>query len=338
MHPVLAAAAAGDNAALAELLAADPTAVVHVRDAETQGSPLHYAARGGHLATVQQLVTTHRHPWNEVDARHETAAEWARARGHAHVWDWLRDEGVRAEMLLALLESRDDDADDDDDDAGGRAKGKAAAAYLRKKLVYTDGLLVDEDGNGVMMGWETPLMKRHAEVIAPAPGLSVLNVGFGLGIIDSFLQERAPRKHTIIEAHPDVYAKMIADGWDKKPNVRILFGRWQDVADQLEAYDGVFFDTFGEDYDALREFHELLPNILNQEGVYSYFNGLAGSNPFFHEVACAVCDADLRELGIETQTEQIEMGTLGDDVWAGVARKYWTLPIYNLPTCRFIDE
>ncbi|KAJ3019636.1 UNVERIFIED_CONTAM: hypothetical protein HDU68_010578, partial [Siphonaria sp. JEL0065] len=175
----------------------------------------------------------------------------------------------------------------------------------------------------------------HAQVIAPTPGKSLLNVGFGLGIIDTYLQNRAPSKHTIIEAHPDVYAYMIEKGWDKKEGVRILFGRWQDVVDQLEVYDGIFFDTFGEDYDALKEFHELLPNILAEDGIYSYFNGLAGSNPFFHEVSCAIAESDLQDMGISTTIEKINMETLGDEVWQGVSRKYWTLPIYNLPTCRF---
>jgi hypothetical protein len=34
-----------------------------------------------------------------------------------------------------------------------------------------------------------------------------------------------------------------AAGWDKKPGVRIVFGRWQDVLPQLRTYDGIFFDT-----------------------------------------------------------------------------------------------
>lgn len=39
-----------------------------------------------------------------------------------------------------------------------------------------------------MMGWETPLMERHAAVIC-ANGGAVLNVGFGLGIVDGFIQQ-----------------------------------------------------------------------------------------------------------------------------------------------------
>jgi protein arginine N-methyltransferase 2 len=59
------------------------------------------------------------------------------------------------------------------------------------------------------------------------------------------LQGYQPASHTIIEAHPDVHAHMLAQGWDKKPGVRILFGRWQDVLPQLggSSYDGIFFDT-----------------------------------------------------------------------------------------------
>jgi protein arginine N-methyltransferase 2 len=90
-----------------------------------------------------------------------------------------------------------------------------------------------------------------------------------------------------------------------------------------------------EYYDDLKEFHELVPNILREDGVYSYFNGLAGSNLFFHAVSCAIADADLSEMGIKTETEEIKMEELGDDVWDGVRRKYWTLPIYRLPICRF---
>lgn len=39
-----------------------------------------------------------------------------------------------------------------------------------------------------MMGWETPLMERHAAIICAAGG-DVLNVGFGMGIIDGFIQQ-----------------------------------------------------------------------------------------------------------------------------------------------------
>jgi hypothetical protein len=111
---------------------------------------------------------------------------------------------------------------------------------------------------------------------AASGGRSVLNVGFGMGIIDGALQKRMQQhpgcRHTIIEAHPAVYEKMLQDGWGSKEGVTILFGRWQDVlklpdhqnpdaADATVAnssekksaaakwdgrpFDGVFFDTYG---------------------------------------------------------------------------------------------
>jgi hypothetical protein len=39
-----------------------------------------------------------------------------------------------------------------------------------------------------MMGWEAPLMEQHARVICGPGGGHYLNVGFGLGIIDSCIQ------------------------------------------------------------------------------------------------------------------------------------------------------
>lgn len=100
------------------------------------------------------------------------------------------------------------------------------------------------------------------------------------GIIDSAIQRRGCRSHTIIEAHPDVLRKMEAEGWmDKcvrrypgdrnrhrlsqnrnnqtqhathRPNVHVEQGRWQDVVARLVAagkkFDAIFFDTYAEHY------------------------------------------------------------------------------------------
>jgi protein arginine N-methyltransferase 2 len=177
-------------------------------------------------------------------------------------------------------------------------------------------------------------MKAHMLAITlNEPGKRVLNVGFGLGLIDGYISQGYPAKHTIIEAHPDVYKKMIKDGWDKKAT--IIFGRWQEVLDQLECYDAIFFDTFGEFYDDLKEFHEILPNILDENGVYSFFNGLAGTNPFFHDVACQIAELDLQEMGFKVEWQVIDMEALGDDVWKDIKRAYWSLPQYRLPTITF---
>ena len=66
------------------------------------------------------------------------------------------------------------------------------------------------------------------------------------------IQSRHPKSHTIIEAHPDVHRRMLQQGWDRRPGVRIIFARWQDCLDELTDYDGIFFDTFSEHYEDLR--------------------------------------------------------------------------------------
>ena len=104
---------------------------------------------------------------------------------------------------------------------------------------------MDDENRGVMMQWEEPLMEAHAQLLCQSKG-DVLNIGFGMGYIDTAIQKYPVKSHTIIEAHPQVYKKMIADGWDKKPNVKIVFGRWQDVIGDLGTFDSVFFDTFDD--------------------------------------------------------------------------------------------
>ena len=39
-----------------------------------------------------------------------------------------------------------------------------------------------------MMGWEAPLMVHHAAVICAGGGRDVMNVGFGLGLVDQAIQ------------------------------------------------------------------------------------------------------------------------------------------------------
>ena len=45
---------------------------------------------------------------------------------------------------------------------------------------------------------------------------------------------------------------MLRRGWGNKLNVTVLFGRWQDVAEQLGQYDGIFFDTYSEHYEHMQ--------------------------------------------------------------------------------------
>lgn len=143
-------------------------------------------------------------------------------------------------------------------------------SYMKQKLTYTDdGRLLDPFGRAVMMDWEEPIMKHQAHTVASNGG-DVLNVGFGLGLVDGFIQSYSPKTHWIIEGHPDVQRKMIEDGWLKKPNVRCIFSKWQDVIHHLPKFDGIYWDTWDEEP---YEFFEALPKLLkNQSSIFSFFN------------------------------------------------------------------
>lgn len=185
-----------------------------------------------------------------------------------------------------------------------------------------------------MMGWEEPLMKVHAEAIAPEPGRSVLNIGFGLGLVDGFLQERLPSKHTIVEAHPDVYAEMCKRGWPEKKGVHIVRGRWEDVMEEVIAggpYDGVFFDTYNEAYGDMLDFFKVLPRLLKPGARFSFFNGLSDSNIFSHAISSRVAQIDLANLGLATLFRPYEIGAISQETWKPVFNQYWNLETYYVP-------
>ncbi|RKP11375.1 S-adenosyl-L-methionine-dependent methyltransferase [Piptocephalis cylindrospora] len=307
------------------------TYVTYQRE-EDGDTALHAACRIGSTGCARALLRAG-HPWNAMNRSGVTAAEVAKASGHQDLWELIVEEGVRVEMIMGLLGRKNEKEKEE----GGKVIPNQE--YLEQPLTYTEDRLVDADGLGVMLGWEEPLMRRHAEILCPRPGLDVLNVGFGLGLIDEHLQRFKPRTHTIIEAHPDVYRHMLDKGWDKRPGVRILHGRWQDVLPQLagEDFDGIYFDTYGEYYADMREWHEEVTNLLRPDGIYSFFNGLAATNPVFHEVSCRLAETELRGMGLATTWESMPMDPEEQEEknWGGLNGRYWTLKEYRLPTCRF---
>ena len=309
---------------------------LRLEDSQDGNSLLHIAAKTGNLEAFKTLLREAKIPWNIVNTKGISVGEVAKLNGHEDVYEFLVHEGVRTEIMLTIMGERvvEDGTHIMSNEPGVLPPN---SEYLQRHLIFSEGRLLDSDGNAVMMGWEEPLMKLHAAVICPKEGLHILNIGFGLGIFDQLIQDRQPASHTIIEAHPDVYKHMIDNGWDSKPGVRIIHARWQDALPKLnQIYDGIFFDTFGEYIDDMKQFHEHLPNILSDEnGIYSFFNGLCGTNPFFHDVSCQIVELDLLEMGLRTSFEDVDVETLGDDVWRNVKRAYWSLPVYRLPTVVF---
>ena len=309
----------GEDVVLAKTSNSSKTALMHA--CETHGN-----------VDVVQLLLSSGAPWNDVDDDGHCAGEYA-AQKYPQLASLLMDYGVEVELQLGQQM---------------RAKGEyeTDTSYLSEKLKYDDeDRLLDEQGDAVMMKWETPLMKLHARKICDVEhgkesDAVVLNVGFGLGIIDGFIQELKPKTHVIIEVHPDVYAHMKRTGWDDKENVIIKFGRWQDVIDDLAkeyAFTGAFFDTYGETYNEIREFHEHLPKLFQKskdEGkrcVYSYFNGFCPDNVFFHMVYNKLIAKELKDMtGMLTTFEPVRVDKID---WKGVTGhgKYWEMETYFLP-------
>ena len=167
--------------------------------------------------------------------------------------------------------------------------------YIQQILTYTeDGRLMDETGQAVMMEWERPIMEQAAQVITRNGG-RVLNVGFGMGIIDTEIEKYPITEHWIIEPHLDVYTKMLNDGWHLKPHVTILYGDWQYYMKFLHEFDGIYIDTWDEQ---IWDFLKNTPNMLKKGGVLSFFNNPRGDEKGLHmsqeeyDILSPICQID----------------------------------------------
>ncbi|KAJ6320991.1 hypothetical protein OIU78_016230 [Salix suchowensis] len=262
-------------------------------------TPLMHAAKHGHAAIVKDLLVAGA-PWNALSPSNISAGDFAMEAGQQDAFETLLNAGIQSELILGTI--------------------------ARK----------EKSGSGF---GENYLEDRHTQRRFSSGGGHILNIGFGMGLVDAAIQQYNPVMHTIVEAHPEVYERMIRSGWGEKDNVKIVFGRWQDVLSQLGTYDGIFFDTYGEYYEDLREFHQHLPALLKPGGIYSFFNGLCGGNAFFHVVYCNLVSLEMQHLGYSTQLIPLPVkDCLGEEVWQGVRHKYWQLDTYYLPVCQSIED
>ncbi|KAI1075718.1 arginine N-methyltransferase 2 [Whalleya microplaca] len=230
--------------------------------------------------------------------------------------------------------------------------------YLRADLTYSGGKLVDSSQNGVMMSWETSIMRASVDVLLPgsAPGKRILNIGFGMGIIDGMFAETQPAKHHIIEAHPAVLEHIngpdckFGKEWEASGPTegayKVHAGKWQEVLPKLveagEIYDAIYFDTFGEDYSQLRMFFtEYIPGILEDDGIFGFFNGLGADRKLCYDVYTQVVEMHLSDAGMDVEWKELDVNMKdlekeGVGEWQGVKRRYWTLNKYRLPICTLL--
>jgi protein arginine N-methyltransferase 2 len=264
--------------------------------------------------------------WNDLNKEDETPGCIALRLGQKKIYDMMVEAGVRAEMLFAKMEALGlvhngvvVDADEEEEEEEEARDEQPAAkkqkvdedvakeiqevvdervlddvsldnkAYIKSQLRYKPGILLDESDNAVMMDWETEIMQRHAETLIPKPGLRTMNVGHGMGIVDTAILTHNPAMHHIVEAHPQVHQRLREQGWYDKPNVTIHEGRWQDVLPKLVeqgvVLDAIYYDTFAEDYKALKEFFsEYVIQLLDPAGRFGWYNGLGADRQICYDV------------------------------------------------------
>ncbi|KAG6819583.1 hypothetical protein H0H93_010509 [Arthromyces matolae] len=327
-------------------------------------SPLHAAAYMQNPELVKMLIDRGA-VWNAVDNLQFTAGDISLSFNDEVSYTLIRNAGIRSgecprllshsskELLLSLLASKSSIANpttlllkESDSSATGSTQ-----AFLSSKLTYVKDdhgqdiclLKVGAEDVGVMMGWERDIMQRTVHALCnnhpSTENLKVLNIGFGLGIIDTLFQSlpTKPAQHVIVEPHPDVLRFMKEQGWYEKPGVTILEGKWQDHLDSdiilgVGGFDIVYTDTFSEDYSDLRQFFESLPDLLaGPESRMSFFNGLGATNALFYDVYSHIAELHLAEVGIDVDWFDIDVSSKGgDDRW-GESRNYFSLPLYFLP-------
>jgi protein arginine N-methyltransferase 2 len=281
---------------------------------------------GDNAVQTVELLLQNGAIWNDLNKEDETPGCIALRLGQKNIYDMMVEAGVRAEMLFAKMAAlglgddageQEEGEDDIKEEQPAAKKQKVSEeevqkiqevveeqilddvsldnrAYLKSQLRYKPGILLDESDNAVMMDWETQIMQRHAETLIPKSGLRVMNVGHGMGIVDTAIQTHDPAEHHIIEAHPQVHQRLREQGWYDKPNVHIHEGRWQEILPKLVeqgvVLDAIYYDTFAEDYAALREFFaEYVIQLLAKDGKFGWYNGLGADRQICYDVYTKVC-------------------------------------------------
>jgi len=154
-------------------------------------------------------------------------------------------------------------------------------AYINENLTFeSNKIYYTEEGVEfeVMMSWENPLMSASAAYVCRGGG-DILEIGFGMGISAGYMHSHSISSHTIIENHSEIIPK--AQAWASgKSNVTIITGSWYDVKDSLSTYDGVFYDTFGDD--DMIYFSSSLSSLVKKGGVATWWNNLEEENNFYN--------------------------------------------------------
>lgn len=133
------------------------------------------------------------------------------------------------------------------------------------RIYYIDNHGVEQDVMGV---WEHPLMSASAAYITENGG-DILEIGFGMGLSAGYMHSHSISSHTVVEIHPDIIPKALE--WAaEKPNVTVITGSWYDNLDILSTYDGILYDTYGDEH--VQYFSASLAGLAKVGAKTTWFN------------------------------------------------------------------
>ena len=151
-------------------------------------------------------------------------------------------------------------------------------SYLSQSLSFESDKIITDDAMEVMMDWEDSLMSASATYVTQNGG-DILEIGFGMGISAGYIQSHSIDSHTIVENHPDIIPKAVewASG---KSNVTIVSQSWYTVKDSLGVFDGIFYDTYGDD--DMFHFSSSLNGLVKSGTKVTWWNNETSETNFYN--------------------------------------------------------
>ena len=152
-------------------------------------------------------------------------------------------------------------------------------SYLSSSLSFqSDKIIIEDLGAEVMMSWEDSLMSASAAYVTQNNG-DILEIGFGMGISAGYIQSHSISSHTIVENHPEIIPRAVE--WaSSKSNVTIISQSWYDVRNSIGQFDGIFYDTYGDD--DMNHFSSSLSGLVKSGAKVTWWNNETSETNFYN--------------------------------------------------------